>query len=114
MHEFSMTQEIVKIILAETEKHENQIVTEVVIEIGEFSFLVPEQVIACYSIIIKDEPRLKESELLIMEKRGTIFCNSCNYRGKSKNDGTVLCPDCSHPSSIQTGRDCIVKTIRMQ
>lgn len=114
MHEFSMTQQIVRIILAEAEKQKCTQILEVVLEIGEFSFLIPEQVLICYETIVADNRFLKDSELLIANKRGEVACTNCEYAGKSKNDGTILCPSCDHPTKIVSGRDCIVKTIKMQ
>jgi hydrogenase nickel incorporation protein HypA/HybF len=80
MHEFSMTQQIVALILEEANRYHAKKVTEVHLIIGKLTFLVLEQVKFAYNLIVKNTI-MEDSNLHIEETNGVVKCNTCEYTG---------------------------------
>ena len=78
MHEFSITTQLVDSVLQELKKYDVKKVNEVYIEIGELTFLAHEQVKFAYEILTKDNI-LKDSKLVIKERKTVCKCSACSY-----------------------------------
>lgn len=122
MHEFSMTSNIVKLVLDEAKKREAKKVLEVHLIIGKLTFLAIEQMRFSYNILIKDTI-MEESKLKIERRKGMVECDKCGYKGpiRSKEDPvyhlsfpSLACPKCGDTVRIVEGRECVVKTIRLE
>lgn len=121
MHEFSMTQQIVNLILEEAKKHTATQVSEVHLIIGKLTFLGLEQVKFAYTLLVENTI-LEDSTLHIEEKDGVIQCNTCEYTGDLKYDDdpvyhvpapTLTCPQCGGQVTIVGGKECTVKSIKL-
>jgi hydrogenase nickel incorporation protein HypA/HybF len=121
MHEFSITTQIVKLILEEVEKHNAKRVNEVHLVIGKLTFLGLEQVKFAYDLLVKNTI-LEDSKLHIEEKDGVVKCNNCGYTGDLKYEDnpvyhvpapTLTCPKCEGIVTIVGGKECTVKNIKI-
>jgi len=121
MHEFSMTSSIVKTVLEEAEKHGAKSILEVHLVIGDFTFLSEEQVKFSYQILTK-KTILNGSKLLIEKRKGTVHCETCDYRGPINygNDAShislprFICPLCEGSVKIIGGKECMIKNIKVE
>jgi len=121
MHEFSVTSQIVQSVLAEAEKRNAKKVTEVHLIIGKLIFLGVEQVRFAYEALSKGTI-LEGSKLIIEEQEGNVKCGNCGYEENFKYQDdplyhvpvpTLKCPQCSHVVSIVSGKECVIKTVKM-
>jgi hydrogenase nickel insertion protein HypA len=119
MHEFSVMSQIVSSILEEARKRDAIKVEEVVLELGEFTMLGEEQMRFSYEVLAKDSV-LDGSELVIRQIKGTIKCG-CGFEGEMslsedaphRPSPVLECPQCHGPASIASGRECVIRDIRM-
>lgn len=94
---------------------------EVYLVIGSLTFLNPEQVKFWYEILAKDTI-LEGSKFVIEESEGTVHCSKCGYKGGFKyvDDSashvsmpTLQCPKCEGSVEVVSGKDCVIKSIKM-
>ncbi len=99
-------------------------VVEVNIEIGEFTFLIPEQLIFNFEIASKNTI-LEGAKLLIIKKKGRLSCHDCGFEGESEVDPEIppqiasfspmKCPSCgSSATEIIGGKEFIITDIRAE
>jgi len=121
VHEGSITTQIVESVLSEANHRRAKKVVEVNLVIGSLTFLNPDQVKFWYKILTKDTV-LEGSKLVIEENKGTVRCPMCGYEGSFKfvDDSvfhlplpTLQCPKCDGTVEIVSGKDCIIKSIKM-
>lgn len=121
MHEGSITSQIVENVLREAEKRNAKKVVEVNLAIGKLMFLNLDQVRFWYEQLTKNTI-LENSRLVIEEKEGYVRCGKCGYEGKLNviDDPmfhvpmpTLNCPKCGGTVKIVSGRDCVIKSVRM-
>ncbi len=121
MHEGSITTQIVQSVLKEANHRKAKKVVEVDLVMGSLTFLNPEQVRFWYKMLT-EETIMKDSKLVIEEKEGTVRCPECGYAGgfKYADDSalhmpmpTLQCPKCDGKVEIVSGKDCLIKSIRM-
>jgi hydrogenase nickel incorporation protein HypA/HybF len=121
VHEGSITAQIVETVLSEATQRKATRVNEVYLEIGALSFLNPEQVRFWYEILTRDT-LLDGSKLVIQHRKGTVKCPKCGYNGELTymDDAkfhvpvpTLQCPQCEGLVEIVSGKDCVVRTIKM-
>jgi len=119
MHEFSVMNQIVEAVLQEVKNHNVKSVSEVHLEIGELTFLGHEQMSFAYQVLT-EKNILKDSKIVISEKKARIKCKKCNYDGKIKYDyesdfhfslPTFTCPKCNSQIEIVEGKECIIRRI---
>lgn len=123
MHEFSMMTQIVNVVLSEAERRGAERVTSVEIEIGELSFLGEEQLAFAFEIL-SESNILKGAELKMTKKGAEIECKECGYLGEPERTDDefhtsftvpiIRCPKCQGEVKIVSGRDCIVKNIKLE
>ena len=122
MHEFSVTSNIVKLVLEEAKKHEAKKVLEVHLVIGKLTFLAVEQIKFSYDLIVKNT-LMEGSKLEIEQRDGTVECSNCGYNGPINIEEdpiyhfsfpSLLCPKCGSIAKIVEGKECIVKNIRLE
>lgn len=119
MHEFSVMAQIVEAVLQEAKKYNTKSVSEVHLEIGELTFLGHEQMRFTYQILT-EKNILKNSKIIISEKKAKIKCKKCSYNGKIKYDyepgfhfslPMFTCPKCNSRVEIVEGKECIITKI---
>jgi hydrogenase nickel insertion protein HypA len=127
LHEYAMTKRIVESVLEEAKKHGAHRVTEVHLTIGEFTFLGEEAVRAAYKALAKDT-MLEDSKLYIEFVKGVIKCPNCGYKGgvhlseeqehehheHYEETPVIYCPKCESPAKVVSGKECVVKTVKMK
>lgn len=124
LHEFSAALSIVE--TAEQAAIQNNVkrVTEVNVEIGEFTFLIPEQLAFNFEIASKNTV-LEGAELKITKKKGVLKCDDCGFEGESMVDPNIppqiasfapmKCPSCgSSATEIVGGKEFIITDIRAE
>jgi len=78
MHEYPITQSIVRISSEEAEKHKAEKVVEIRIVVGELSGLVPECIQDYFDILSKGTP-VEGASLKIQKISPKIHCEECNF-----------------------------------
>jgi hydrogenase nickel incorporation protein HypA/HybF len=124
LHEFSAACSIVDTALEAAKSNKATKVSVVNVEVGEFTFLVPEQLIFNFEIARKNSI-LEEAELRIKTIKGQLLCNDCNFQGESQMDPNILnqiavfapmkCPKCGGSSTkITGGKDFVITSIEAE
>jgi hydrogenase nickel incorporation protein HypA/HybF len=124
MHEFSAACSIVDTALQAARSNNVTKVSAVNIEVGEFTFLVPEQLTFNFEIASRDSV-LEGAELRIKTVKGRLFCNDCHFEGESQVDPDIpdqlavfapmKCPKCGSSSTkIIGGRDFVITSIEAE
>ena len=92
MHELSVAQNIVDIVLESVTEKDRSGVKTILIEVGEMSGIVPDSLKFCFDVI-KTETPLKNSEMQITKIPFVLYCSSCNK--ETTNDlGMRSCGSC--------------------
>ena len=122
MHEFGVSQEIAKVVLHHAEEQNAAKVLRVEIEIGELSFLNPEQ-IEFWVKISFEKTIADEAEINIEITKPQVSCADCGYLGELRIEEDPMyhvlspsfsCPKCnSSKIEIEKGRECLIKRIEM-
>ena len=113
MHEFPITQSIVKISSEEAEKHGAARVLEVRIKVGEFSGLVPDCIQSYFDIVSKGT--VAEGAVLKIEKIPiSIKCEDCGFES-GMNLKTFNCSKCgSFKVKITGGREFYIDSMEVE
>ncbi|MCK4443743.1 MAG: hydrogenase maturation nickel metallochaperone HypA [Thermoplasmata archaeon] len=116
MHEFSIMSDIMEALKEEAEKHELKSVKQVVLEVGELTFLSHEQLKFCYKVLAEGTI-FDGSELILETKPASVKCDPCGYEGETSLSDSpgyhymlpnFSCPECGKPTEIVSGRECII------
>jgi hydrogenase nickel incorporation protein HypA/HybF len=124
LHEFSAACSIVDTALEAAISNNATKVTVINIELGEFTFLIPEQLIFNFEIASKNT-LLEGADLRIKSVKGQLTCANCGFEGNSKVDpdlppqmavfAPMRCPKCGSSSTrITGGRDFIITNIEAE
>ena len=121
MHEFSVISAIVDLIKSEMEKFDKlNHVKEVVLEVGELSFLAPDALQFGFKALVENEPEINDDALKIIPIEAKIKCIKCEYEGPMKVENTeeyhisipgFYCPKCSGQIDILEGKECTVRNL---
>lgn len=121
MHEFSTMSSIVATVLEEGKKHHATVITQVMLHIGELTFLGEEQLRFAFQVLSEDT-LLEGADLVINRIAPEVRC-SCGYAGdveyEEKKDFHVRfpllrCPECGGRVTIKRGRECLIKHIEIE
>jgi hydrogenase nickel incorporation protein HypA/HybF len=93
MHELSITQGLLKIIMDEAEKHSLSKVTSVKLKIGELSGIQSEALTFCFECVTKDTP-VEGATLVINRVPIKAKCLDCGNVFQA-DDYSFFCPSCS-------------------
>ncbi|MHA2423284.1 MAG: hydrogenase maturation nickel metallochaperone HypA [Candidatus Thorarchaeota archaeon] len=121
MHEFSAALSIVETAVQAAQQNNVTKVKTVNVEVGEFTFLVPEQLEFNFEIASKNSV-VEGAKLQITKKKGILKCNDCGFEGESQADPDVppqiavfspmKCPKCQGSSTeIIGGKEFIITDI---
>ncbi len=113
MHEMSIAQSILKIVLNEAQRNGASRITVVRIRAGELRGIVQDQLGFFFQFITKDT--LAEGAALEVEQVPVeAFCKSCAHRFRVRNFEFV-CPDCeSKDVDVTQGMELAVKEIEIE
>jgi hydrogenase nickel incorporation protein HypA/HybF len=124
MHEFSAACSIVDAAVQAAETHNVKKVNAVNVEVGEFTFLIPEQLEFNFEIASK-KTILEGAKLNIKKVRGRIKCQECAYAGETQVQdemsvqvamfAPMKCPKCqSSATVIIGGKDFVITNIEAE
>ena len=126
MHEFSVMSGVVEALLKELEHLEKkggkeiQKVNEVILEVGELTFLGDEQIRFCYDILC-EKSKLAGSKLNILKVQAEVHCKECGYTGGVNyyrefhlETPILSCPECKSTVEIMRGRECAIKSMNIE
>jgi len=121
MHEYFLMDKIVQSVIEEARRRKAKSVSEVHVVIGELAFVGEEQARMWFDLL-KENKILKKAKLFIEQEKGKVKCPNCNYKGSIENLDVadhhasfpaIGCPKCGSPVEIISGKDCIVKTVKL-
>ena len=113
MHEQSLTEKMLKIILDQAAMHGSRKITRVKMVVGDLSGIVPECVEE-YFKLIADGTAAEGAVLEFAKAQATLFCPACN-REFHKRPQDFLCPDCGGLARLtESGRECFVESIEVE
>ncbi len=124
MHEFSAACSIVEAAVQAAETHDVKRVTAVNVEVGEFTFLIPEQLEFNFEIASK-KTILEGARLNIKKVRGRIKCQQCRHEGEAQVQDEIpsqvamfapmKCPKCQSSATMITGgKDFVITNIEAE
>lgn len=127
MHEFSTAVSIVETVTRVAEANNVKKILEINVEIGQFTFINPDQLRFLFEIASDNTP-LKGSKLNIIIVPGRLHCNDCGYSGDAVTEEdqkkahllplvgfTAKCPKCnSGNTEIIGGRELNIKNIKAE
>ena len=89
-------------------------ITEIVVEIGELSLVIPKYVEELYPVVTADIPMLKDTKLVIEIIPGMAECEDCDeIFNVIENDG--YCPNCgSFDKTVLSGQSFDIKEIHVR
>ena len=121
MHEFSVISSIVNLIKDEMGKHDNlNYVKEVVLEVGELTFLGHEALQFGFKALTESAPKIDSEGLKIIPVPAIVKCKSCSFEGPMKLDKTeeyhisipvFTCPSCDGAIDVIKGKECVVRNL---
>jgi hydrogenase nickel incorporation protein HypA/HybF len=124
MHEFATAQSIVRTVTRAAMMNNAKKILEIRIELGEFTFINPQQLKFVFEIAAKGSPA-EGAELVVSKLPGKIKCTKCGYEGGLKYTGPEIhsstvaafvldCPKCeSKETEIIGGRELRIKDIKV-
>ena len=101
MHEIGVVRQMCKTVMEFAAENQIQSVSEIVVEIGELSLIIPKYVEDVYPLVVEDTPGLAECD-----ECDEIF-NVVEHKG--------YCPNCgSFEKTVLTGKDFNIKEVHIQ
>lgn len=122
MHDFSVSQAIARTVLKQAKEKRVRKILSLSLELGELTFLNPEQIHFWLKELFKDTPA-QGAKIHIKKIFSRIKCKKCGYEGSMtlRDDPfyhlyfpLLRCPRCNSASlEIKTGRECLIRRIRV-
>ncbi len=117
-------QAVLETVIKVAEEHGAERILKVNLEVGELTFLNPEQLRFAFKIL-SERTMAEGARLRIRRIRPRIKCSRCEYEGPSRYEGPEVhvanlpvflkCPKCGGEDvSVSAGRECNVKDIRVK
>jgi len=120
MHEFSISDEIVRNVLDAAKENDGKKVLSIQLEIGELALLNVEQVTFWIHELFKGSVA-EGARVKVRTIKARIQCESCGYKGGVNLDRRdpfrhaipYSCPKChSFQISVEKGRECVLRKIQ--
>ena len=110
VHEMSIAQSLLTIILDESAKHSITQVRQVNLQVGAMAAIVPESLSFCFELLARET--LAEGATLAIEEIPVVArCRDCDLNYQVENQ-VFLCPRCGMPSlELISGRELSVVSI---
>ncbi len=121
MHEVSIITSILESVLEELKKYEIERVEEIVLLVGDLTFLGDEQLTFAYEVLTKGTI-LEGSKLTIEKEPIMVECSECMYEGEVdylKDESyrnlvpIISCPKCGKKVEVTKGRSCMVRSAKV-
>jgi hydrogenase nickel incorporation protein HypA/HybF len=113
MHEFSLAGEVIKLACDEAEKHNALTVSEITIEVGNFSGVEAEAFESALGLLSEDSI-LEKARLNIVRIKGKGICPAC-YKEFEMDQRMDTCPECNlFPSEIKGGNEFRVVSLMIE
>jgi hydrogenase nickel incorporation protein HypA/HybF len=121
MHEVAVMSSILEAVREELKKHHILKVEEVLLAVGEMTFLGVDQLNFAFEVLTKGTD-LDGSTLVIEKEEVEVSCLSCGYRGRAayhedemyhSQIPTLNCPTCGKRVQIIKGKSCMVRSIKV-
>ncbi|MEA3479244.1 MAG: hydrogenase maturation nickel metallochaperone HypA [Bacteroidota bacterium] len=110
MHEVSVAQNIVEIVVAEAEKANAEKVTVVKLDVGELSGIEKEALLFAWDMVTK-QTIAEGASLIIQDIGGIAKCFSCHHQFQT-SDYFMVCEKCGDfKTDIIQGKELQVKSI---
>lgn len=112
MHEIGIVKSMCQTVLAYAEENHIPVISEIVVEIGEGSGIIPMYVEELYPVVANDTP-LKDTKLIIEIIPGMAECEECDeIFNVLENEGH--CPNCGSTNKlILSGLDFNIREIHI-
>ena len=113
MHEIGVVRQMCKTVMEFATENQIQSISEIVVEIGELSLIIPKYVEDVYPLVVEDT-MLKDTKLIIEEIPGLAECDECDeIFNVVEHKG--YCPNCgSFEKTVLTGKDFNIKEVHIQ
>ena len=110
MHELSIAQSLLEIIVDESKKHGLERINKIKLQVGEFAAVVPESLTFCFELVSRDT--VASGAVIEIESVGvTARCDKCNFTF-AVQDRVFLCPRCGEPAlEVLSGRELTIMSI---
>ena len=110
MHELSIAQSLLDIVLEQSEIHGVEQVKVIKLQIGELAAVVPESLSFCFELLSKDT--LADGAALEIETLPVVArCSNCEILFQVEHH-KFICPDCGEPTlEMVSGRELSVASI---
>jgi hydrogenase nickel incorporation protein HypA/HybF len=113
MHEFSLAGEVIKLAQDEAEKHNALAVSEITIEVGNFSGVESDAFESAIGLL-SEGSILEKAHLNILRIKGKGKCPTCNNEFEM-DQRMDTCPECnSYPSEINGGNEFRVISLMIE
>jgi len=113
MHELSLAQAIVDVVVEEAHKAEARRVSSITLTIGELSGVVEEQLLFCMPVVARDSV-VEGAEIKVDRVEGRGFCSSCE-RPYHMTHLLDPCPACGgYTSDVRAGRELAVASLEVE
>jgi len=115
MHELSVTESILSIVIKHAEKHHVEKVVTIHLKIGELTDLVDEYIQHYFDYLSKGT--IAEGAMLNMERSPVVFqCTDCKttFQVSLKDSGKIVCSQCGGAKvALVSGREFYIKQIEV-
>lgn len=110
MHEMSIAQSIMDIVLEESRRHGLNQVKTIKLQVGAMAAVVPESLTFCFDLLSRDS--LVEGAVLEIETLPVVArCSACDILFQVENQ-SFLCPECGEPTlDLVSGRELSLMSI---
>jgi hydrogenase nickel incorporation protein HypA/HybF len=121
MHEVSVMSGIINAVLTELAKHDVEKVEEVLLVVGELTYLGKDQLSFAYEIMTRDTA-LDGSTLTFEDEKAEVSCGACGFQGPAEyyvdesfhsNIPKLSCPKCGSGVKVTKGKSCRISSIKV-
>jgi len=121
MHEVGVMTSILEAILDELKDHKIEKVEEVLLTIGDLTYLGEDQLSFAFEILTRGT-LLEGAKLVVEHEAVEVRCPSCGYQGAaeyyqddmySSTVPTLNCPKCGQRVEVVKGKSCMVRSIKV-
>ena len=113
MHELGIVFYILKACEKAAQENNAKSITEITLEVGEVSTIVPSYFKDCFSWAIKKNDLMKDCKLNLVVLEGISYCNDCKKTYRTTKYGKE-CPYCKgHNTYLVTGSEVNIRDIKI-